>query len=70
MAHCVKSSLQTYSGIYCMATNLHFHYICQAWALGDIAKANGFSINTNSDFLLCFIDYGSAILNIGMGGYD
>ena len=37
-------------------------YIGRAWTLDDVCEANGISVNTNRDFLLCFIKYGSTVL--------
>ena len=32
------------------------------WTLDDICETNGVSINTNDNFLKCFIQYGSTVL--------
>ena len=37
-------------------------YLGRAWTLDDVYEANGISINTNRDFLLTFIEYGSTVL--------
>ena len=37
-------------------------YMGRAWTLDDVYEANGISINTNRDFMLCFIEYGSTVL--------
>ena len=37
-------------------------YIGRAWTLDDVSEANGISVNTNRDFILCFIEYGSTVL--------
>ena len=37
-------------------------YIGRAWTYDDIHEANGISICTNRQFLICFINYGSTVL--------
>ena len=37
-------------------------YIGRAWTYDDIYEANGISICTNRQFILCFVNYGSTVL--------
>ena len=37
-------------------------YIGRAWTYDDIYEANGISVGTNREFILCFIEYGSTVL--------
>ena len=37
-------------------------FLGRAWTLDDLYEANGISINTNRDFIRCFIEYGSTVL--------
>ena len=37
-------------------------YIGRAWTLDDVSEANGIPVNTNRDFIICFIKYGSTVL--------
>ena len=37
-------------------------YIGRAWTYDDVYEANGISIGTNRQFILCFVTYGSTVL--------
>ena len=38
------------------------HYLRHAWTLDDISEVNGIYIDTNNEFLMCFIVCGSTKL--------